>query len=359
MISKDDHRLNVGILGCGPIAQFAHLESCQKGKNVNLYAICDLAEDLRTRIQQIWRPQIAYGDYDAMLNDKNVDIVIIAVADAFHVPMALKAVRAGKHVLVEKPLSHSLEEAFLLKEEADKAKVMVQIGHMRRFDVGNEFAKDFIDNKAGELIALKVWYGDNAYRYTVTDNIQPQPITSTNAIRPNFNEKENKQRYYMMAHGSHLLDTALFFGGHIGSIKARLIEKSGIYCWFMDVEFMNGSPGHLDLSIAAKLDWHEGYQIYCTNGSVFGKGYNPWFYKSTDVQCFLADLKEYRSPLGEDGFSYRRQLEGLSESIIKGKMLKGTTIAAGIEITKGMIAVQRSVETGKAIYLDTIQEGAL
>ncbi len=359
MISKEERRLNVGVLGCGPIAQFAHFESCQKGRNVNLYAICDLAEDLRTRMQQMWSPQIAYADYDAMLNDKNVDIVIIAIADAFHVPMALKAVRAGKHVLVEKPLSHSLEEGFLLKEEAAKSNVMVQVGHMRRFDPGNEFAKTFINNKAGELIALKAWYGDNAYRYTVTDNIQPLPVTSTSAKKPSFNEKENKTRYYMMAHGSHLLDTALFFGGQLGSIKARLIERSGIFCWFMDVEFINGSPGHLDLSIAAKMDWHEGYQIYCTNGSVIGKGYNPWYYKSTDVQCFLADQKEYRSPLGEDGFSYRRQLEGFSDAIMKGSRLKGTTIDDGIEITKGMIAVQQSVETGKTIYLDTIKEGVL
>ena len=310
-------------------------------------------------MQQIWQPQVAYSDYDAMLNDKNTDIIIIATADAFHVPMALKAVKAGKHVLVEKPLSHSLEEASILKEEASKANVLVQVGHMRRFDPGNEFAKDFIDNKAGDLLALKAWYGDNAYRYTVTDNIQPLPVTSSNAKKPDFNEKENKQRYYMMAHGSHLLDMAIFFGGYIGSIKARLIEKSGIYCWFIDTEFLNGALGHLDLSVAAKMDWHEGYQVYCTNGSVIGKGYNPWFYRSTDVQCFFADQKEYHSPLGEDGFSYRRQLEGFADTIIKAGALRGTTIDDGIEITKGMIAVQQSVKTGKTIYLDNLKEAAL
>jgi len=359
MIIKEERRLNVGILGCGPIAQFAHFEACQKGRNVNLYAICDIAEDLRLRMQQIWRPQVTYSDYDAMLNDQNIDIIIIAIADAFHVPMALKAVKAGKHVLVEKPLSHSIQEAYSLKEEAGKAKVRVQVGHMRRFDPGNEFAKDFIDNKAGELLALKAWYGDNAYRYTVTDNIQPLPITSSNAKKPDFNEKENKRRYYMMAHGSHLLDTAIFFGGRIGSINARFIEKSGIYCWFMDVEFLSGSIGHLDLSIAVKMDWHEGYQIYCTNGSVIGKGYNPWFYKSTDVQCFFAEQREYHSILGEDGFSYRRQLEGFADVIIKATNQNGTTIDDGIHITQGMIAVQQSIDTGKTIYLESLKEGAL
>jgi len=38
--------LNVGILGCGPIAQFAHFEACQKARNARLYAICDVATDL-------------------------------------------------------------------------------------------------------------------------------------------------------------------------------------------------------------------------------------------------------------------------------------------------------------------------
>ena len=107
------------------------------------------------------------------------------------------------------------------------------------------------------------------------------------------------------------------------------------------------------------MDWHEGYQIYCTNGSVIGKGYNPWFYRSTDVQCFFADQKEYHSPLGEDGFSYRRQLEGFADAIIKAGVLKGTTIDDGIEITKGMIAVQQSVKTGKTIYLDNLKEAAI
>ena len=46
-IAKQERRLKVGVLGCGPIAQFAHFESCQKARNADLYAICDVAADLR------------------------------------------------------------------------------------------------------------------------------------------------------------------------------------------------------------------------------------------------------------------------------------------------------------------------
>ena len=50
MIKKRERRLRVGVLGCGPIAQFAHFESCQKARNADLYAICDVAADLVERM---------------------------------------------------------------------------------------------------------------------------------------------------------------------------------------------------------------------------------------------------------------------------------------------------------------------
>ena len=50
MLKKQDRRLRTGILGCGPIAQFAHFESAVKARNADLYAICDVAEDLLHRM---------------------------------------------------------------------------------------------------------------------------------------------------------------------------------------------------------------------------------------------------------------------------------------------------------------------
>ena len=50
MIAKDERCLRIGVLGCGPIAQFAHFDACRKARNAELYAICDLADDLRERM---------------------------------------------------------------------------------------------------------------------------------------------------------------------------------------------------------------------------------------------------------------------------------------------------------------------
>ena len=102
---KDDRLLRIGVLGCGPIAEFAHFDACRKARNATLHAICDVADDLRERMAAVHRPHVAYRDYDAMLADPVVEAVIVAIADQFHVPACLKAIEAGKHVLVEKPLS--------------------------------------------------------------------------------------------------------------------------------------------------------------------------------------------------------------------------------------------------------------
>ena len=80
MTSKHEHRLRVGVLGCGPIAQAAHFESAIKAKNAELYAICDVAPDLLERMAATYAPQKTFGDYDAMLADRGLDAVIIATS---------------------------------------------------------------------------------------------------------------------------------------------------------------------------------------------------------------------------------------------------------------------------------------
>src|SRR5512144_2310087 len=97
---KDERLLRVGVLGCGPISQFAHFDACRKARNAELYAICDSAPDLLSRMVAIHQPRVVYPDYDAMLADPQVEAVIVATADQFHVPLCRKAAAAGKHVLV-------------------------------------------------------------------------------------------------------------------------------------------------------------------------------------------------------------------------------------------------------------------
>jgi predicted dehydrogenase len=357
MPKKEDKRLRIGVLGAGQIAQAAHFESCTKARNADLVAICDVADDLRERMAIIHGANRTYADYDRMLADPEIDAVIIATADAFHVPASIRALEAGKHVLCEKPVGVTVEEAETLKQAVAKSGKVFQVGHMKRFDAGLQAAKTFIDNEMGELIALKAWYCDSTHRYAMTDAVQPLVVTSANARKPAGNPKADLRRYYMLAHGCHLIDTARYFGGGIVSVTARLSERVGMWCWFVDIEFANGTLGHLDLTIAVRMDWHEGFQIYGQNGSVIGKTYNPWYYKSSDVDIFReVDGTTYRV-LGADGHFYRRQVEGFADVILKGAKMQGADIDDGIASVRAMIAIARSVENGKRVALADVSGG--
>ncbi|MBH1974490.1 MAG: Gfo/Idh/MocA family oxidoreductase [Rhodobacteraceae bacterium] len=354
MIRKQDRLLRVGVLGCGPIAQFAHLQSCTKAANAELYAICDAAPDLLARMAATHAPRKTFADYDEMLADPDLEAVIVATSDAYHVPMSIKALQAGKHVLCEKPIGTSIEEGEALAAAVKASGKVLQVGHMKRFDPALQDARTFVQEEMGQILALKAWYCDSTHRYTNTDAIQPLPITSAQARKPSGNPKADLRQYFMLAHGSHLVDTARFFCGEITAVRARLAERFGAYCWFVETEFANGALGHLDLTVAVRMDWHEGFQLYGQNGSVTAKTFNPWYFRSSEVDIFHEKDATARRPLGADGHFFRRQLEGLADTVLNGAPMRGAGVEDGIASIKAMVAIARSAETGERVTLDQV-----
>jgi len=349
--TKEKRLLRVGILGCGPIAQFGHLEAVQKARNAELYAVCDLAEDLVKKLGTFYEAKKLYTDYDAMLADPQVELVIIATADAFHIEAARRAVEAGKHVLVEKPLGISVENCATLVPILDKSPVVFQVAHMKRFDPGIAFAKRFVEEELGELMAYKGWYCDSTLRYDATDSVHPVHFTSKQAKKPKENPKADLQQYYMLAHGSHLVDLAYFLAGEIVSVQAHLRERAGMYSWFVDTEFASGSNGHLDLTVAIRDDWHEGFHIYGTGGTVLGKIHNPWYFKPAEVRAFSQKNTTYIQNLDNNAHAYKLQVEAMAGTILHGEPQIGTTLQEGITVVKTMAAINESVRTGERILV--------
>ena len=347
-------KLNIGVLGCGPIAQAAHFESAIKAKNARLYAICDLARDLADRMAAMHAPEKVYYDYAEMLADPELDAVIVATSDAFHIPASIQALEAGKAVLCEKPLGVSVEEVQSLKSKVEETGMYLQVGNMKRFDEGVQSARDFIRAEMGEMLALKAWYCDSTHRYSLTDAVQPYIIKSANAKKPLKNPKEDLRQYYMLAHGSHLLDTARYLAGDIVAVRARLNNRYGAYSWFTDVEFANGALGHLDLTVAVRMDWHEGFQIYGENGSVLGKTYNPWLFRSSDVEIFHENTAATSRVLGADGHFYRRQLEAFADKVLNGADHNAATVDDGLAAVRGMVAIQQSTKSGDWVRLNDV-----
>jgi predicted dehydrogenase len=192
----------------------------------------------------------------------------------------------------------------------------------------------------------------------MTDAVQPLMVTSSSARKPAEDPKADLDRYYMLAHGSHLVDTARYFAGAITAVDARLLNRAGIRCWFVDVEFASGVLGHLDLTVAVRMDWHEGFQIYGGNGSVLGKTHNPWYYKSSEVDIFHESAGETRRVLGADGHFYRRPLEGFADVILQGAPMTGAGLEDGIASVRAMVAIAQSVRSGQPVRLADVA-GAL
>ncbi|MEM7035120.1 MAG: Gfo/Idh/MocA family oxidoreductase [Chloroflexota bacterium] len=356
-IQKEERLLRIGVLGCGPIAQAAHFDACLKARNVELYAICDRADDLRQRMTEIYQPVANYADYDTMLADENVEAVIVATADQFHVPLCQRAIAAGKHVFVEKPLGVTIEECEALRTQVAATNLVFQVGNNKRYDPGIAFAHKFVQDEIGDLMAFKGWYCDSVHRYTMTDNLQPLIETSAQSIKPQSDLKADRGRYVLMAHGVHLVDTAQFLAGEIVAVQAQRVERFGAYCWFVSLEFANGAVGHLDLTIAIRGDWDEGFRIYGEYGSVKANVFLPWFHKASEVECYSVRDNQYHRPLGADGYTYRRQLEGFAETILQGKPTQAATLDDGLTALRALVAISRSAETNEPIRLADVSGG--
>jgi predicted dehydrogenase len=349
-MEKTSDPVRIGVLGCGMISQAAHFESCQKARNARLYAICDAADDLRNRMDQIWQPEVAYGQYDEMLADPQVEAVIIGIADQFHVSAAARAIEAGKHVLVEKPLGVNVEEcAHLLKMKQTAPNLICRVGSMKRFDPGVAFARRFIDQEMGTRLALKAWYCDSTSRYTETANLQPEIVRSVQAKRPEGDPKANRESYNLLGHGSHLVDTARFLGGEIIRVNAKLVQKYGAYCWFVATDFADGSVGHLDLTLAVRMGWHEGFQIYGEFGSIIGKLFNPWYLRSAEVECYSLKDGQFKRVLGEDAHFYRLQVESFADAVRGDDTFPAAGVEDGLAAIQTLRAIQLSTQKGEPV----------
>ena len=102
------------------------------------------------------------------------------------------------------------------------------------------------------------------------------------------------------------------------------------------------------------MDWFEGFQIHGEKGSAVGKIFNPWYYKSSEVDIFHEKDASTSRVLGADGQFYRRQLEGFADTILKGVPMRGADVEDGLASVQAMVAIARSVDSGERIELATV-----
>ena len=119
-------KLNIAGVGVGGMGN-SNLKKCS---GENIVALCDVDPNLAARTFKEYPQAKVYGDYRVMLEkQKDFDAVIVATPDHSHAVIAMAMIKAGKHVYVQKPMSHSIHEARTLAEAAREHKVMTQMGN--------------------------------------------------------------------------------------------------------------------------------------------------------------------------------------------------------------------------------------
>ena len=129
-------KLNVGIIGCGGIANQKHLPALAKQKDkVNLTAFCDIKKQRAIKAKKEYGDEqsTVYEDYKELLKDKTIDVVHVLTPNVSHEPITVAAFKAGKHVMCEKPMAHDTASAKKMLDAWKTSGKKFTIGYQNRF----------------------------------------------------------------------------------------------------------------------------------------------------------------------------------------------------------------------------------
>lgn len=140
---------------------------------VTITACCDISQEKLDDIVQHTAPNTKkYKDYRSLLDDKNVDAVLIASPEYLHYQMAIDALAAGKHIYLEKTITHNIAQTLELEKRVNQSNLVFQVGHQYRYFPLYQKVKEAIDNKwLGEVLHFECQYHRNSnWRKPVSAN---------------------------------------------------------------------------------------------------------------------------------------------------------------------------------------------
>lgn len=149
-----EKRVNMGVIGVGWFGEF-HARLYKQIASANLIGVCDLDYQKAKRVAETLNVK-AYESMEALINDPGIDAVDICTSDQFHLAPALAASKAGKHMLIEKPLAMSLTDCDQIIASSKAAGVKLMVAHILRFNQRYVEAKELI--KQGRIGDVKHFY---------------------------------------------------------------------------------------------------------------------------------------------------------------------------------------------------------
>lgn len=149
--------MKVGIIGCGTIANSAHIPSYLNNPDAEIAYFCDILPERAQAAVEKYGCGKAVADYHEVLADPDIAAVSVCTPNNVHAPISIDAMRAGKHVLCEKPAARTYAEALEMQKAQHETGKILNIGVVNRFNTAVNRIKKMVDN--GELGEVYAIYG--------------------------------------------------------------------------------------------------------------------------------------------------------------------------------------------------------
>jgi predicted dehydrogenase len=348
--------IGIGIIGCGGIAQGTHMpvyKALQDEDKVKIVAVSDVHEETAKEAAEKFNVPHRFTDYKQMLELDSIDAVDICTPNYLHKQPAIDAFRAGKHVIVEKPLALNATEGEEMVAAANKAGKKFQIALNNRFNSGPQAVKRFIDQgKLGEIY------------YARAHALRRRGIPGWGV----FTQKDKQGGGPLIDIGVHILDLTLWLLGYPepGAVSGVAYTKFGTREGVLGlmgqwdpkiytvedfavglVRFKNGASLVLESSFVANIERDEfTTSIMGTEGGAFVDPYNT---DRTRIFREESQTLTDSSPVFLPRVNtYDAELRAFVKSIADDEPVQ-VPAEQGLMVTRILDAIYASSETGKEV----------
>ena len=155
-------KIKVAIIGCGCIAESAHIPSYMRCEDAEIKYFCDIIPEKAQRFVDQYGIGEVIEDYHVALNDPEIDAISVCTPNLMHSVITIDALRAGKHVLCEKPAARVLSEALEMQKVQHETGKVLNIGVVCRFHAAvNEVRRRIQAGELGEVYHVFVSFRDH------------------------------------------------------------------------------------------------------------------------------------------------------------------------------------------------------
>jgi|GEM_PF-312263 len=202
-----DRKAKVAVIGLG--MGMEHLERYSKNPMVDIVGLCDLNEIYARNTADKFGVPFCTTNYTELLSKADLDAVSIATPVHLHHRMTLDALEAGKHVLVEKPMAHTLDQAREMAATAERTGKILTVHHNRRYDAVTQYVKKLLDDDA----LGKVYFIRTGWRRSMASITQPTVERDGQVFDKSWFTQKDKGGGVLFDLGTHMLDRSMYLLG--------------------------------------------------------------------------------------------------------------------------------------------------